>query len=97
MSAMTVVPMANPISARRTMPLTKKCLTGEARVLQQCGKRTSAKHIQTHFARFHQVLGQCRRKLPAPKVSLTDAAAPGVLSGPVLFAASFTKSPLRNR
>ena len=29
-SAMTVAPMAKPISARRTMPLMTKCLAGEA-------------------------------------------------------------------
>ena len=93
MTAMTVVPMANPISARRTMPLTKKCLTGEA----GCCSSVANEQVQNIYRLISpasiRYSGQCRRKLPAPpKVSLADAAS-GVLSGPVLFAASFTELP----
>src|SRR5580692_1356282 len=97
MIAITVAPMANPISARRRRPLTRKCLTGEA----GCCSSVANEQVENIYRLISpasiRYSGQCRRKLAAtPKVSLTDAAS-GVLRGPVLFAASFTKSPLHNR
>src|SRR5580698_4299651 len=91
MSAVTVAPMANPISARRTTLLTKKCLTGEA----GCCSNVVNEQVQNMKRLISpasiRYSGQCRRKLAArPKVS----PARGVLNGPVLFTASFTELPL---
>src|SRR5208282_455393 len=96
MSAMTVAPMANPISARRTMPLMKKCLTGEAGCCSSVANEQVQNMNRLISPASIRYSGQCRRKLAAtPKVSLTDTAF-GVLSGPVLFTACFTELPLCN-
>src|SRR5580658_1710556 len=94
MIAMTVAPMANPISARRRRLLTRNCLTGEAGCCSSVANEQVLNIYRLISPASIRYSGQCRRKLAAaPKVSLTDAAS-GVLSGPVLFAASFTELPL---
>jgi len=97
MRVMTVAPIANPISAPRAMLLAKRCLTGES----GCCSSVENEQMQNIYRLISpasmRYSGQCRRKLAAtPKASLRDAAS-GVLSGPALFGASFTTSPLRNR
>jgi len=75
-----VAPMANPISARRMMPLTKKFLTGEA----GCCTTVANELVQNRYRLISpasiRYSGQCRRKLAAtPKLSFAHAAS-GVLN-----------------
>src|SRR6202030_4296917 len=91
MIAMTVAPMANPISARRRRLLTINCLTGEP----GCCSSVANEQVQNIYRLISpasiRYSGQCRRTLAAtPKVSLTDSAS-GVFSGPMLFTALFTE------
>ena len=61
MSAMTVAPMANPISARRTMPLTKICLTGEAGCCSSVANEQVQNINRLISPASIKYSGQCRR------------------------------------
>jgi hypothetical protein len=72
MSAVTVAPMANPIRARRTIPLMKKCVTGEAGCCSSVANEQVQNMNRLISPASMRYSGQCRRKLAeTPKVSLT--------------------------